>query len=44
MSTLYLCNGKCPTCYNKSYGCYLYGGECRYTTNAKYAKNFEKEN
>lgn len=37
---LYLCNGKMKGCAKT--GCYKNGGECRHTTDVKYARNFEK--
>lgn len=35
-SYLYYCNGK-KRCKNKKNGCYMYGGECKLTTDKKYA-------
>ena len=37
MKHLYLCDGTIPKCKCSS-GCYKNGGECRHTSNVKYAK------
>lgn len=40
--TFYLCNGQKEDCEKRK--CYINGGDCKHTTDAKFAKNFEKRN